>query len=231
MSQATSAADRAHSWTNNTMTSFQISLSCVFFGVGVVHSICLNVQTEDMPTASLGSHANLQVKGSLRSCSPNCNLSPSSFMQTIKQTDPILQKKKTFPSLSASKARFHLLWISCQLNWHRKHTLMRQYSFKGTRLQQSLCRVYLEAVHLAASQGSVSVSGEAAGPLKAKMVSYKLQFLPSVSFLPLRDHRAFKIGPELTSHREKAWERGDGEGSAWKTWTSYSLQHDVLAMQ
>lgn len=43
---------------------------------------------------------------------------------------------------------------------------------------------------------------EAAGPLKAKMVSCKLHLLPSVSFLPFRDHRAFKIEPELTWRTE-----------------------------
>lgn len=114
---------------------------------------------------------------------------------------------------------------------------MRQHSFKGTRLELSLCvRVYLEAEHLAASQGSVCVSGEAAGPLKAKMVSYKLQFLPSVSFLPLRDHRAFKIGPELTSRRKREREREkpgreETERLLHETWTRHCLQHDVLAMQ
>ena len=45
------------------------------------------------------------------------------------------------------------------------------------------------------------------------MVSYKLQFLPSVSFLPLRDHRAFAIEPELTPHTEREREReGEREG-------------------
>lgn len=57
------------------------------------------------------------------------------------------------------------------------------------------------------------ISEEVAGPLKAKMVSYKLQFLPSVSFLPLRDHRAFEIEPELTTFRDRKTETGDGEAS------------------
>lgn len=59
-------------------------------------------------------------------------------------------------------------------------------------------------MHLAASQAGVFVfSAEGAGPLKAKMVSYKLQFVPSVSSLPLRDHRAFQIEPELTLNAEE----------------------------
>lgn len=70
--------------------------------------------------------------------------------------------------------------------------------------------MYLEAEHLAASQACVFVfPAEAAGPLKAKMVSYKLQFLPSVSSLPLGDHRAFQIEPELNlKHSRRESRRG-----------------------
>lgn len=86
-------------------------------------------------------------------------------------------------------------------------------------------------------KGCMFVSEEAAGPLKAKMVSYKLQFAPSVSFLPLRDHTAFQIGPELTSHtgREKWEDRGDRDVSAWdgdmtvpSAWCSNDAKRSLL---
>lgn len=64
---------------------------------------------------------------------------------------------------------------------------MKQDSVKGARRRQGPSSAELEAVHLAASQACALVSEEAAGPLKAKMVSYKLQFVPSVSFLPLTE--------------------------------------------
>lgn len=104
---------------------------------------------------------------------------------------------------------------------------MKQDSVKGTSRRRGPCRAELEAVHLAASQGCVFVSQEAAGPLKAKMVSYKLQFVPSVSFLPLKDHRAFKIEPELTSRRERdtARDRGHGQVSVLAVDMTAS-QHD-----
>lgn len=131
------------------------------------------------------------------------------------------------PSFIYFRAHCHPDWHSNTLHWSTE----RNISAAGACAELS----WRQCTWLLSQSW---VWKEAAGPLKAKMVSCKLQLLPSVSFLPFRDHRAFKIEPELTythTQREKASCTGTRGGFCinrgnWRTLRMVLLQRNEVAV-
>lgn len=127
----------------------------------------------------------------LETCAPNCE---SITWKTIKQTTWRFRQDDDVCSqlwpLITSQISF-TFEHTVGLNWHtntQTHTEGPETQLKaqvGGRARAE--RSWRRRTWPLPIAVCVCVWQEAAGPLKAKMVSYKLQFLPSVSFLPLSE--------------------------------------------